>query len=368
MDCGQNLQRHEEIMSNQLERLANSAVKGLVQGVKQEATSQIAPHVAKVRNGLPAFLGGEPDDDDDNDDDGEGDDGVSVDPCELVYLFGLDRAGADDPDFAANNLSRAVAIFRVVTVADGKKPSHHVATHPDGYAAVGPADLLVNDVISKSQLAGISDDWDVYETWHSVMGLEYDLSDVADFADEICDDEGADLDEQRAAHDDFNWEHVANSVTVVDIPGVKACWQLGHALQVQTDRGKLDWERLSPLPFAYAIDTDTLLVHGSHVCVTPRGVEVNSRTPMGYADWRQQFDGREEFEIDGIESPCFALGKAKVFDYRSNKDDKNPKHFKDYTHQHGEESGELPTIFAVGPRTFAICGGNMWIAPEGIRD
>lgn len=356
-------------MSDQVARIINSGIQAGVQAAKTaivgEAVAQIKPHVDRAKNGFGDFLGqsaGDPDDDDDGDDEGDEGDGVAVDPCEMVYFFGMDQG--DDAETA---MSCAAAVFRTCAMPEGKRPSHFIATHPDGYAAVGPADLLEDEVISKSELAGISHKWTMLRSWQDCMGLEYDIGDVADFAAEACEDD-EDFEDQQEAHNAFNWEHHAQSVSVVDVPGVKAAWQIGHALQVKTDRTLLDWERCSPLPFAYAIDTETLLVHGAHVCVTPQGVKVSNAAPPSYADWRLQFGKAEPYTIDGIETPCYLLGKAKVFDYRSNKDDKNPAKFKDYTHEHGEESGDFPDLFAVGPRTFAICGGNMWIAPEGIRD
>lgn len=352
-------------MSDQIARIVNSGIQAGVQAAKTaivgEAVAQIKPHVDRAKNGLGGFLGTEPDQPDDEGDDDDSD-AVAVDPCEMVYFFGLDQG--DDAETAT---SCAVAVFRVCAMPDGKKPSHYIATHPDGFAAVGPADLLEDEVIAKSELAGISHKWTMLRSWQDCMGLDYDIGDIADFAAEACDDDEEFADQQEA-HNAFNWEHHAQSVSVVDVPGVKSCWQIGHALQVKTDRALLDWEQCSPLPFAYAIDTETLLVHGAHVCVTAQGVKVSNSAAPSYADWRQQFSKAEPYQIDGIATPCYLLGKAKVFDYRSNKDDKNPAKFKDYTHEHGEESGEFPDLFAVGPRTFAICGGNMWVAPEGIRD
>lgn len=361
-----------------VQRVINVAAAAATTALRDEVAAQVRPIVDRTRNGLAAALGLEPRSGPELqaevDDEGSDEDWITT-ASELTHFYGLDHAvSAEDAQ------SRAVAVWRCLAMAVNGGWSHWVALHDAGYSACGPAADLRAELTQRSEAQGIPvTGWQVLTTPKAILGLDYDLTDVAAYATELCDeDEADDFAKQVEAHDEFNWEHVAQAVTHLDLPGVSACWQIGHCLQVVTDRGTLDWSHHNPLPFALAVryqnkrgSVDTLIVHGPGVKVSSSGVSVvddRPGPPPDHATWLRQFAGRERFALDGIDVPAFDLGEAKVFDYRSNKDDKNPRKFKDYTHEHGEESGKLPRIFALGPRTFAICGGNMWIAPEGIRD
>lgn len=354
------------------ERLANTALRGAAEAAKAEAIAQMAPHVERARNGFAEALGIQPDADDDDDDDGDEDDdgdGEAVfDPADLAYFFGFD--GTTDKD---ESLSLAVAVWRTVAVADGSDLSHWIATHKKGYACCAPADTIEDEVIAKSEALGVDKaGWTVHTKAMKILAFDFDIGDIADFADEICDDDDDELDEQIRVHNGFNWEHESAAIVAMDIPGVSAGWQLGHALTLDTTAGKLDWSSRSPRPFAVGIGSDTYIIHGANVQTTPKGIKVSDSQTLSYADWRLEMERRfgkgEHYELDGVDVPAYPMGKAKRFDYRSNKDQPDPAKFDEYTHEHGEETGDLPMVFAIGPRTIAVSGGNMHIAPEGVRD
>lgn len=359
-----------------LERVINEGARAASQAIRAEVANQVRPIVERTQNGLAGALGlgtlprsANPVAQDDDEDDEDGEDWIAA-ASELTHFYGLDGAREDA-------VSRAVAVWRSLAVTEGTGLSHWIAVHDDGFAACGPAAELKHELADRSKAQGIAvGGWTVHTTAKAILALEYDLADLATYAAELCDDDEADnMAEQMATHDDFNWEHVATAVTHLDVPGVSACWQIGQCLQVETDRGVLDFSTHNALPFALAVrfsdsrgSVDTLLVHGSGVCVLPSGISVGTPPRESHEAWASRWKGRQKFQLDGIDAPAYEMGEARVFDYRSNKDDKHPHKFKDYTHEHGEESGELPKVFALGPRTFAICGGNMWVAPEGIRD
>ena len=343
------------------ERLKNAAIAG----VKAEAIAQMAPHVERAKNGITEALGIAPDADDDDEE--EGDDEAMFDPADLAYFFGLD--GTADKD---ESLSLAVAVWRTVAVADGSGLSHWIAIHKQGYTCCAPADTIEDEVIAKSEAMGISSaGWTVHDKAMKILAFDFDIGDIADFADEICDDDD-ELDEQVRVHNGFNWEHESAAIVAMDIPGVRTGWQLGHALTLDTTAGKLDWSGRSPRPFAVGIGDDTYIIHGANIQTTPKGIKISGGHAQSYADWRLEMDRKfgenDRYELDGVDGPAYPMGRAKRFDYRSNKDQSDPAKFDEYTHQHGEETGELPMVFAIGPRTIAVSGGNMHIAPEGVRD
>lgn len=85
-------------------------------------------------------------------------------------------------------------------------------------------------------------------------------------------------------------------------------------------------------------------------------------------NWNHRATNVTHVHIPGVSGPMFEIGQALKVDYRSDKDSKGPGTTKDFTHQHGEESGILPRVYALNADTVIIHGGNLHVAPEGIRD
>ena len=349
-----------------LERIVNAATGAAKEAIKAEVVDQMRPHVERAKNGFAEVLGvGQSDEDEDEDGEGDDEDAL-LDRADLTYIFGMD--GSIDEEEAS---SLAVAVWRTLAAVEGKTLSHWIAIHDDGYAACGPSATLEDELIARSEAAGIdSAGWEIHDDALDILAMDYDVSDIADFADELCSDDD-EMDEQVEVHNGFNWEHDAKAIAAMEIPGVSAGWQIGHALSLDTSRGKLDWDGKTPLPFAIGIGKDAIVIHGANVQSTPGGVKVGD-TSQSYADWKlamdRKFDADDVYEIDGVKGAAYLMGDAKRFDYRSNKDQADPAKFDEYTHEHGEESGDLPSVFAIGPRSIVVCGGNMHIAPEGVRD
>ena len=84
--------------------------------------------------------------------------------------------------------------------------------------------------------------------------------------------------------------------------------------------------------------------------------------------WNQDSRGTEVITLPGIDAPMYRIGTAKRVEYTARKDGD----VADYYHDHGEESGTFPTIYAVklGDKfnAYLVVGGNMEIRPEGITD
>ncbi len=69
-------------------------------------------------------------------------------------------------------------------------------------------------------------------------------------------------------------------------------------------------------------------------------------------------------EFPGPEVPFSLLGVAEEIHYGAKKDGK----FHHYYHEHGEESGTFPMIYAWGPSAYVVIGGKMRIEDRGIVD
>lgn len=93
----------------------------------------------------------------------------------------------------------------------------------------------------------------------------------------------------------------------------------------------------------------------------------------GFKTAKQQFEGfhwGDESktiavrELPSPDTPLVFLGVAEEIHYGSKKDGK----FHHYYHEHGEESGTFPMIFAWGPKAYVVMGGDMRIEDRGIVD
>ena len=72
-------------------------------------------------------------------------------------------------------------------------------------------------------------------------------------------------------------------------------------------------------------------------------------------------------DIPGLvqtDKPLTFLGVAREICYGAKKEGK----FQEYYHEHGEESGTFPSLYALGDRTLIIHGGKMRIEDRGIVD
>lgn len=85
-------------------------------------------------------------------------------------------------------------------------------------------------------------------------------------------------------------------------------------------------------------------------------------------NWNHNATNVTHVDIPGVSGPLFEIGQGLRLDYRSDKASKAAGKTKDFTHQHGEESGILPRVYALNADTVIIHGGNLHVAPEGIRD
>ncbi len=94
----------------------------------------------------------------------------------------------------------------------------------------------------------------------------------------------------------------------------------------------------------------------------------DSRKEFEQFHWNQDSRGTEVAEFAGITAPMYRIGTAKRIEYTARKDGE----VADYFHDHGEESGTFPTIYAVKIgkefNAYLVIGGNMVIRPEGITD
>lgn len=65
-----------------------------------------------------------------------------------------------------------------------------------------------------------------------------------------------------------------------------------------------------------------------------------------------------------IDRPLTFLGVAREICYGAKKEGK----FEEYYHEHGEESGTFPSVYALGDKCYLVCGGKMRIEDRGIVD
>jgi hypothetical protein len=86
-------------------------------------------------------------------------------------------------------------------------------------------------------------------------------------------------------------------------------------------------------------------------------------------NWSHKSLRRSTVTIPGVQATLWELGDALQTDYRSDKDASNTATKTiDYTHQHGEDSGKLPKLYAISDNVLVIYGGNMKVLPSGIND
>jgi len=94
------------------------------------------------------------------------------------------------------------------------------------------------------------------------------------------------------------------------------------------------------------------------------------------AESREMYDGfhwgdrsqvtsiKEIPALAGVTEKLTFLGVAREICYGAKKEGK----FEEYFHEHGEESGTFPSIYALGKNTLVIHGGKMRIEDRGIVD
>tara|TARA_Y100000034_G_scaffold131131_1_gene191223 strand:+ start:923 stop:1711 length:789 start_codon:yes stop_codon:yes gene_type:complete len=99
----------------------------------------------------------------------------------------------------------------------------------------------------------------------------------------------------------------------------------------------------------------------------------NQWREAGFQSAQEQFEGfhwGDESKTVAVrefpdpDTPFALLGVAEEIHYGAKKDGK----FHHYYHEHGEESGTYPMIYAWGPKCYVVVGGKMRIEDRGIVD
>lgn len=87
--------------------------------------------------------------------------------------------------------------------------------------------------------------------------------------------------------------------------------------------------------------------------------------------WGDKLNTLGLMQIPGVDGPACFLGVARKIEYGAQKDGQ----FHEYFHNHGEESGQFPALYGIGPvdgngnyRAYVVSGGNMRVTERGIVD
>lgn len=244
--------------------LKNRARAEIVNGVNRNL-----PPALRVN---PKDLDGDEDDGDDEDDGEDGDDGDEDgdDPISLTFEY----------KEADRNLEAAAAAFRVLG-EDGDVVAQY---EPDGRAYFGTVEGLV-DYCEAQDLR--QDGWEVYEG-QEVLDLDYDRDAMVQVI-RMSEVQSEGYQEARKQYEGFHWGEKSKNVGVKEIPGIVGpVVALGVARRIEYGaRKEGSWqeyfhehgEESGTFPTMYGagpVDEhghyQTLVIHGGHMRVEPRGV------------------------------------------------------------------------------------------------
>lgn len=127
-----------------------------------------------------------------------------------------------------------------------------------------------------------------------------------------------------------------------------------------------DWNEWSTQEELMSLPSETSTIRRILECVDPVKLK-KAREQFDGWNWEKQSKVTEFAHLPGIDvsehTPVF-LGIAIEIVYASKKDGK----MEEYVHQFSEESGKPVSVYAVGTKLVAICGGGMHVDDRGIID